>query len=411
MNAQSALMAAPSLPSATAPCIALPPASVQPSPASGGGLGWGHLNSSFIAAVFLLAAVLLVFPAAQAHSVGTSYLVVETTEADVLQVRVDLSLRDLEFAIGLDANHDARITWAEVQTSDQALNNYIADRVHITRGDEACKFGAPTLQIATHGDGPYAVMTMPLQCALREGALALQSNLLFDIDDSHRSLLQMNIAAAQTLAVLTAGSRHWREPKNSSDVWTTFARFIAQGVWHIWTGFDHLAFLMLLLLPLARDRSSGGMQLVGKILRVVTAFTLAHSLTLACAAFGYVQLPSRWVEAVIAASIVMTGLLNLLPRAAHFGVAMAFGFGLVHGFGFASALAEIAGNSSSRLVPLLGFNLGVEVGQLIVVMGAFPLLWLLTITSRFPLQRYAVPGGSLAIGLVGLIWLIERTLI
>jgi hypothetical protein len=326
----------------------------------------------------------------------------------MLQVHVDLSLRDLEFSIGLDNDHDARITWNEVLSSQPALAGYIADRLHISRGEQPCALGISELMIDQHADGPYAVLSMPLTCPAT-GALTLQSDLLFDIDDSHRSLLNVVTDSTQVVTVLTSNARTWTATETGAEPWSAFARFIEQGVWHIWTGFDHLAFLLLLLLPLARLPAACWPEVSGGVLRVVTAFTVAHSITLACAAFDYVQLPSRWVEAAIAASIVFAGLVNLLPRAGRYGIAMAFGFGLIHGLGFASALAAITANSASRLQPLLGFNLGVEVGQLVVVAAVFPLLFLKKASPS--LKRRAVAAGSLCISALGMVWLVQRTLL
>jgi hypothetical protein len=339
--------------------------------------------------------------------VGTSYLHIRQRSADAsLQLRVDLSLRDLEFAVGLDGDRDARITWREVSNKRLVLENYVADRLQIRRGNELCKLGGSDLMVDRHSDGPYAALQMPLVCPAA-GALSLQSNLLFDIDDSHRSLLDIDAGATHTVTVLTSDTRNWTAATNVG-VWSAFVRFVAQGVWHIWTGYDHLAFLLLLLLPLARSQAARWTQIARQVMRVVTAFTVAHSITLACAAFDYVHLPSRWVEAAIAASIVIAGLANLSSRASRYGVAMAFGFGLIHGLGFASALAAISANASSRLLPLLGFNLGVELGQLAVVAGVFPLMFLNTASPSF--RRRAVAAGSLSVSALGMFWFAQRAL-
>jgi len=352
--------------------------------------------------------------AAQAHGVGTSYLRIEQHSADSeFAVRADLSLRDLEFALGLDSNRDARITWDEVTSSRLALTDYIVDRLKIRRGDKPCALSASDLLIDHHPDGPYAVLLMRLEC-VEAGVLALQSNLLFDIDDSHRTLLSIDTPDTHTVTVLTSNTRTWMAPQKKAgqfhtEHWSAFLRFVEQGVWHIWTGFDHLAFLLLLLLPLARIKSSQWTQNAAPVLRVVTAFTVAHSITLACAAFNYVQLPSRWVEAAIAASIVITGIANLSPRASRYGIAMAFGFGLIHGLGFASALAEITETAANRLLPVLGFNIGVELGQLVVVAGVFPLLFLNKGSLSF--KHHAVTAGSLCVSALGMVWFVQRTLL
>jgi HupE/UreJ protein len=182
----------------------------------------------------------------------------------------------------------------------------------------------------------------------------------------------------------------------------------------VWIGYDHLAFLLLLLLPgVLRAAGASGWQAVPTfretardLFRIITAFTLAHSLTLALAATGTVSIPVRPVEIAIAASIVIAGLLNLFPGAARARLALAFGFGLVHGFGFSNALAEL-GARGARLVPTLaGFNAGVELAQLSLVLLVLPLLFRAR-KSAFYAWRF-MPAASLAAAMAGAAWLVAR---
>jgi hypothetical protein len=182
----------------------------------------------------------------------------------------------------------------------------------------------------------------------------------------------------------------------------------------VWIGYDHLAFLLLLLLPgVLRAAGVAGWQPVPTfretardLFRIITAFTLAHSLTLALAATGTVTIPVRPVEVAIAASIVIAGLLNLFPRAARVRLALAFGFGLVHGFGFANALAEL-GARGARLVPTLaGFNVGVELAQLSLVLLVLPFLFRAR-NSAFYAWRF-MPAASLGAAMAGAAWLVAR---
>jgi hypothetical protein len=193
----------------------------------------------------------------------------------------------------------------------------------------------------------------------------------------------------------------------------TFGTFVGQGLWHVWIGYDHLAFLLLLLLPGVLRSSGGGWQgtrnvreTARDLLRIITAFTLAHSVTLALAATGTVRVPVRPVEMAIALSIVIAGLLNLFPRAARARLALAFGFGLIHGFGFANALAEL-GSTGARLVPTLaGFNIGVELAQISLVVLVLPAL-LRARHSGFYAWRF-MPAASLAAAMAGAAWLAAR---
>ena len=180
----------------------------------------------------------------------------------------------------------------------------------------------------------------------------------------------------------------------------SFTNFLCLGVKHILTGYDHLLFLFGLLLVARGFFSSLG---------IITSFTIAHSITLAVATLHLVQIPSRIVEPLIAASIVFVGIENLLrgdiPTARRM---VAFGFGLIHGFGFASALREagIGSGTGGILLPLFSFNLGVELGQIMVAAVALPIIWKLRENPMF-IARWA-PACSAAVVLLGSFWFVQR---
>ncbi len=175
-----------------------------------------------------------------------------------------------------------------------------------------------------------------------------------------------------------------------------------------------MAFLLALLLPAvlvggATWRPAPAFRpVLREVLWIVSAFTLAHSLTLSLAALGFVRLPSRWVESAIALSVLVSALWNLRPSAPRVGAALAFGFGLVHGMGFASALADLGATTGARIATLLGFNLGVELGQLALVACFLPLAFVLRGSVLY--QRGLVGGGSALVAGLGSIWLVERVL-
>lgn len=188
-----------------------------------------------------------------------------------------------------------------------------------------------------------------------------------------------------------------------------FFLFLKEGVHHIWVGYDHLAFLFLILLPAAwRHRHTPQAQKAlrnafSETFQIVTAFTVAHSVTLALATLQILVLPSRLVEIAIAASVVAAGLLNLNGR--FHGWKIAFAFGLIHGFGFAGALRELGVGTGSFLAELAGFNLGVELGQVVVVLALMPLLLVL---GRLPAyNRIIVPASSLILTGFASLWLMK----
>lgn len=181
-----------------------------------------------------------------------------------------------------------------------------------------------------------------------------------------------------------------------------FRVFLKLGVEHILLGYDHLLFLGGLLLACRRLKTMAG---------IITCFTLAHSITLALAALDVAALPSRFVEPMIAASIVFVGVENLFhrDREPRSRWALTFLFGLVHGFGFASVLREIGfGAAGEVIVPLFAFNLGVELGQLAVATVAIAVLW--PFRERPVFLRYAQPALSAVVAAAGAVWLTQRLL-
>jgi len=181
-----------------------------------------------------------------------------------------------------------------------------------------------------------------------------------------------------------------------------FLEFLLLGIRHILTGYDHLLFLFGLLVMCRTGRAAA---------LLITCFTAAHSLTLALSTFGLVNLPSRFVEAAIAASILYVGIENILRRDGRIRgrALLTFAFGLVHGLGFASVLREmgVANSGSAAVIPLVAFNSGVELGQLSVAAIILPLIWLARRNNSF--LRVGVPACSLAVALAGGYWLLART--
>ncbi len=191
-------------------------------------------------------------------------------------------------------------------------------------------------------------------------------------------------------------------------------QFLREGVHHILTGYDHVLFLMCLLLPSVMRRTPAGWQPVPRLAHallpvfgIVTAFTVAHSITLALAALKWVALSPAFIEPAIAVTIVLAALDNVRPIFRGRRAIVTFCFGLIHGFGFAGVLAELNLPSSQFAWALLQFNLGLELGQLAIVLAATAMLFLLRRQPRYPL--WAIRGGSLAAMGMGLLWFIERT--
>jgi hypothetical protein len=237
--------------------------------------------------------------------------------------------------------------------------------------------------------------------------------LFAELDPQHKGLLRLSTGALTRTAVLGATHPAERFALARAGRAGEFLAYLREGVLHIWSGYDHILFLLSLLLPAVLVRGAGGWQGVAtlrqafvEVLKVVTAFTLAHSLTLSLAALGVVTLPSRLVESAIAASVVIAAAGNLLNFAERRRWAIAFAFGLIHGFGFAAVLTDLGLPRALLALALLGFNLGVEAGQLAIVAVFLPLAFVLRGTWFY--RRAALVGGSAAIALVAGVWLLER---
>jgi hypothetical protein len=378
---------------------------------------WHHacrLASRQLGFGLMLLVGLLVGGAAQAHKPSDSYLTVNIQGAQVTG-RWDIALRDLDFAIGLDANGDGSITWGEVRAQHAEIAGYAAARLSLQADGVNCPIEVGQQAVDEHTDGAYTVMPLVFKCpgGAAPAAVAIRYTLFADIDPQHRGLLNLNTEAGSRTAIFGP-----QEAKQTFVIAETsrlkqLLDYGREGVWHIWVGFDHILFLLSLLLPAlglwARDRwtpvDTFG-QAFWDVLRIVTAFTVAHSITLSLATLGLVSLPSRLVESSIAASVVLAALNNVWPVFHRRRWMVAFFFGLIHGFGFASVLVDLGLPQGALALALLGFNLGVEAGQLAIV-AAFMLL-------AYPLRRgvfyrrVVLMGGSLLIALIALIWLIER---
>jgi len=347
---------------------------------------------------------------AHGHATSTSYLTVDATRSKAaIAAHWHLSVRDLHWLIDLDPDADGRITWGEVEARREAIGALAAAHLNVRRGGASCTQSLADVRLTAHADEPHLALSLPLKCP-RAGPLEIGADLFFAEDASQRTLLDVRTASHSWTSVLSPDAARWVQPVDGA-AWNAFRKFLWQGMWHVWIGFDHVAFLILLLLPsVVRTRTSEAAPTANEaaidVAKVVTAFTLAHSLTLGLAATGVVNLPSGPVEAAIAASIVVAGAVNLIPRLTRLRLWLAFAFGLVHGFGFANALSEL-GSGGLRLLPALGgFNLGVELGQLAIVAVVLPALLRLRLSLFYRVRM--LPAASIAIAMLGGVWLAAR---
>jgi HupE / UreJ protein len=360
------------------------------------------------------ALVLLLASAASAHKPSDSYLSLIVGDRQVAG-RWDIALRDLEYAIGLDRDGDGAITWGEVKVRNTDIAAYALARLEVVNDAAGCSTSPVEQLVDRHSDGTYAVLRFVANCPGSISTLDVTYSLLFELDALHRGLVQVQSGDLTQTSIFSPERRSWHVVLGTAQPWQTFVTYLREGVWHIWIGIDHILFLISLLLPAVLGRSGGRWQPVERFnqaflgaVKVVTAFTLAHSITLTLAALGLIQLPSRLVESAIAASVVVAALNNLHPLITRRLWLVAFGFGLIHGFGFASVLADLGVPKNALLLSLFSFNFGVELGQLAIVVLVMPLTFALRRTWLYPWVIVRV--GSLLIAAVAAAWLLQRSL-
>lgn len=357
---------------------------------------------------------------AAAHELGQSYVFLGLYD-DSLTVRVEITTDDLERALHFGWPAGAEPSREQVAEVLDSIRSYVEPRLSLSTGEgpvvlQYRDFDIRFLEVSNFVMLEYVVentRSLPDE-------IAASFTVLFDVDEDHRNFLiiehnwKTGTFNSEEIALIfgpRAGEQ--RLDLSSSSLWRGFVAFIRLGIWHIWIGIDHILFLLALVLPSVLTRRDGRWVPVASfkralinIVTIVTFFTIAHSVTLSLAALDLVRLPSKFVESVIAGSIAVAALANLMPGLKLREAAIAFVFGLFHGFGFAHVLSEIGVGREHLVLSLLGFNIGVEIGQIAIICLAFPLLFLLRDKKIY---LGILKWGSVALIAVAMLWVFERT--
>ncbi len=363
------------------------------------------------AGVFVFFLLALEPSVASAHQSSVTYSTVDIAGDGKVAWSLRISTRDLYEALALDRDRDA--TDDEIRAGQQRLFDYVLARVGVEADGAPCPTSDHTLDILEQTQR-FAALRFVAACRLPLRAVALRYELFFDLDPRHLGLVTVRHGERSVNAEMSRGLGRFE--------WTLGlappaslgpAGYVWQGMEHIYTGYDHIAFVIGLVLIAAIRPSRTGWEprpprvAASSMLKIVTAFTVAHSITLVLAALDVISLPGRLVESAIAASIVYIAVENLVVREPRGRWPLAFVFGLVHGLGFAAMLRPLL-PPTGIVGPLLLFNVGVELGQLTIVLPLGALFWLAGRSDPARYRRTVVVGGSAIIGLLGLLWLIER---
>lgn len=353
-----------------------------------------------------------------AHALEQSYLFLSINDTSITG-RSEITIADLNLALSLNLPEDHSVTKEQIAPHIEGIKQYYADKVKIHFQDGLV---LDDYQLTSTPEAQYLTFSFTFDglTALPD-TIQFEYNVLFDVHSNHSGFVVIeNDWRSSTFdqegniaLVFTASDRQQTLDLTGATVMQGYWGMLRLGIHHIWEGIDHILFLIALLLPSVMYRKDNSWIATDKfysafiyVVKVVTVFTLAHTVTLSAATLGWVSLPSRLVESIIAISIAIAALDILYPVFRGRIWVIVFVFGLFHGFGFASVLAEYQIPDSYLTYSLLAFNLGVEVGQVAIVAVAFPVLYVLRATWFYPqvMLRY----GAAGLIVVSLYWFIER---
>ena len=382
----------------------------------------GELKAGLRFLMVTLFAVFLTSPSL-AHRSNESYVYFNVAD-DSLSGRFEVTLPDLDKLLQVDANEDGEVQESELNEAGPKIFEYLSKRLSVEIEGKTIGLEPTDIKLLDAGQvGVFAqigfdtigVENVPEELRIHyapltdvnsnhAGFILIDSNTRTGVEENE-AFVSLTFDEGDPFKTLSLVGEPWMK---------VFVDFVIHGVWHIWLGFDHVIFLITLLLPsvmIALNRKWAPEEEFGSafwnVVKIVTAFTLSHSVTLALAALGIVSLPASFVEAVIAASIIIVALMNIAPSLHRHMLLVVLAFGLFHGFGFANVLAPLPIDPTRKVVGLAAFNIGVELGQIAIVIVVFPILWLLRRWALYPFMAFRL--GTLVLVLIAGMWLIERT--
>jgi hypothetical protein len=312
-----------------------------------------------------------------------------------VEIALSMNLFELDLVLSLDRDLDGRVDARELDARRADALDYLRRKVGVSVSGRELNGELRTLSLGRSSDGRAVVeatLAFPFDRPLQE--LTVRCEPLTELGGDHTTLARIDVHGRSREFVFRPGVTY----THTRGALATGIEFLKLGMVHIFIGYDHIAFLLGLLLT--------GASLTA-VVKIVTAFTAAHSLTLSLAVLDVVNLDPVLVEIGIALSIIYVAAENLLGRAGGGRWLVSFLFGLVHGFGFATVLKELALPSSALAASLVSFNVGVEIAQVAIVAVVVPALCALT---RTPLHAALTRTASAVILSLGLFWLYQRTL-
>lgn len=359
----------------------------------------------------------------QAHATAENYVWVNV-RGDAIEGRFEIRLDDLRTKLGLDLPADFEAARGAVSQARDRVEDYL--RTHFAMNVDGVDIPIEFTRVdlfkadALGHFAQFFYRSQPMQVPDR---MTVRNTLFFEDDPFHRSLLLIEYDDRKgkeyggEFTALVFSPTNSDQEFDFDNIRGLISRkgFVWQGMLHIWAGIDHVLFLVALLIPVALVRKDQAWipvdrfgSVFWKTIKIVTVFTIAHSITLALAALQIVQLPSRIVESVIALSIILVALNNIFPRFRSSTLPVIFAFGLFHGLGFASVMGDLPFRMVDLVWTLVAFNVGVEIGQIVIVALVVPLLFWLR--EQYFYKTFAPSYGSALLVVVAGFWFFERAL-
>jgi len=366
----------------------------------------------------------------EAHKPDQSYLYLRIYK-DAIGGRFEMTAKDINQALGLNLTDDLKME--ELSKFLPQIKNYLLNHSSFqsVEGKHKVKFTETTILTLDEMEDFARINFDLLNLNKIPPTLDIDYSVLFDKNPIHRGVLiiehnwKAGIVNNEALISNIFSPDDTSENLSMTDVslWKGFVALAKLGVWHIWIGLDHILFIVALILPSVVRRKNENVFSMEKsndwvpvenfkdaffyILKIITFFTIAHSITLALASLNIINLNSRFVESTIAISIALAAFHNITPIFKQKEWIIAFGFGLFHGFGFASVLGDKGLGDDFLVLSLFGFNVGVELGQVLIICMVFPVLFLIRKLKIYPA---IITYGSVALILISIYWFVERVL-
>jgi hypothetical protein len=291
-----------------------------------------------------------------------------------------------------DANKES------INQNRQKAINYISSNIKIN----PCSLKLNTLDIKNEMS---VNVKYNLICPKNIDKLNISFTLFFEFDKTQSGITKLITKdSIQTFVLSPSKSDLTINLKKTVSLFEYFKLFLIEGIWHIWIGIDHILFLLMLILPITLIYNKNFFTSFKEVLKIVTAFTISHSITLSLSMFNVIETNDRIIETLIAFSVLTTAILNIKPIKLKTWI-LAFGFGFIHGFGFANVLKELELPSQNFLTTLFGFNIGVEIGQIIIVLVLLPIIY---IFRNSIIYKYFVIISSIIVAIISILWIVDR---